>query len=357
MKVKNERLYRFLRHMYKKVKVQNQGMPFRYRTVGTGRDKEVKRLESGEEYAICCPVCNETRFRLNISYVFGETIEGVQMNHVVHCWNEECDAAERLLYLYEEFCDLNEDELKPVDIESEGVSGPFSFEKVVEECQSKLMSLKGVTRVDQLPRDHPACRYLISRNFDPKVVGEYYGVGYCANDDYSFRMANKRLIIPILYGNRYVGWQARAIEGVTKLRLHKGSQGKSWPYREPKYWTSPGTRKSYFLYSYDLAAQQRDVVVMEGPTDAWRIGLSGTAALGRRISMYQRKLIAETWGDGPGQVILIGDPGFEADWRMNYELLNEEIGELGKVVLILPKDKDPGDMSREEAWGMINDHR
>lgn len=354
MNVRNERLYAFLRHFFKRVRVQNAGMPFRYRTVVRDGKKEIKRIESGEEYAICCPVCKEKRFRLNVNHVFGETIDGVEMSHMAHCWNEDCEVTGRLLKMYEEFLDLMPEELNPV-VEVEQEDGPFSLERVVEECRKNLMRIGGVSRIDTLQRDHPAVRYLAGRNFDPTELGLQYGIGYCYNRDYDARMAHKRLIIPILYRGNYVGWQARAIEGLTDLTRNPKKKGSDWPYFEAKYWTSPGSRKSFFLYSYDLASRQNTVVIAEGPTDAWRIGACGVASLGRRISLYQRKLIAETWGERSGLIVLIGDPGFEEDWQKNRHQLNEEVGEPGKVVLILPKEKDPGSMTRRELWEIIYD--
>jgi hypothetical protein len=315
--------------------------------------KEVQRVESGEEYAICCPKCGDTRFRLNISYVFGEVIDGVPMNHTVHCWNENCDVASFLLRHYEEFCDIMEEDLKPVDVEEN--SGPLNLMDVVKTCQENLMVVEGIQRVDTLDEDHPACRYLRSRSFDPQVVGKRYGVGYCENEDYNARMAHKRLIIPVLFEHAYVGWQSRAIEGLTQLKRNDKKLNSSWPYFQPKYWTSTGSKVSSFLYSYDLAATQDSVYVMEGPTDAWRAGPCGVSVFGRRISVYQRTLIAETWSDKPGKIVLIGDPGFEDDWRRNYEMLSEEVGEPGKVKLILPRDKDPGDMTREELESYVAD--
>lgn len=363
MKVKNQRLYTFLQRFkpFKgRVRIQNAGMPFRYRVVQQGDERDIQRLESGEEYAVCCPYCGDKRFRLNISYMFGESIERVDMWHLVHCWNENCEVQSMLRKNYEAFCDeLDEGELPPVEMDCESVSGPFSMDEIAAECRRDLMVVDGVTRVDTLDAGHPAVRYLLGRRFDLRILGLGYGVGFCFNRDQhdrGARFAHKRLIIPIFYKGVYVGWQARAIEGLTKLHLNQGCADKEWPYTEPKYWTSTGTRKSFFLYSYDLAARQNTVVIVEGPTDAWRVGQCGVAALGRRVSMYQRKLVAETWAERPGKIVLIGDPGFEADWRMNYETLNKEIGEPGKVVLILPEDKDPGAMTREELWEMIHDH-
>ena len=352
MAVRNKRLYAFLQHYFKRVRVLREGEPFRYRVIKRDGKKFIERLDGGEEYCLCCPICKETRFRLCVNHVFGEFLEGVEMRHVIHCWNEECEVAGKLLTLYEEFCEIAPADLRPMD--AERVDGPISIEAMVADCQKNLMQVAGVTRVDELPVDHPAARYLLSRRYDPQALGPSHAIGFCYNEAYKVRHAHNRIIIPILYQGAYIGWQARAIPGLTKLTIEPKKADKPWPYREPKYWTSPGTRKSFFLYSYDIAATQDTVVVSEGPTDAWRVGPCGVAALGRRISLYQRKLLLETWAERPGKIVLIGDPGFEDDWRMNKELLDDEVGDPGKVKLILPREKDPGEMTREELWGMIH---
>lgn len=355
MKVRNERLYLFLQHFFKKVRVQNGGAPFRYRIVVREGEREVSRIDSGEEYSICCPVCKETRFRLSVNHMFGETIEGIELRHLAHCWNEDCDVVPKLISMYDTFCN----ELAPEDLTPlaapEALSGPFDMNEIVKSCKDSLLKLSGVVRVDTLPDDHPAVRYMISRRFDPKVFGPQYAVGYCFNRDYEARFAHKRLIIPLLYKGEYVGWQARAIDGWSKLTIDPRKVDKAWPFKESKYWTSPGTRKSYFLYGYDVAAQHDNVVVMEGPTDAWRARPYGVAAMGRRLSIYQRKLIAETWGERSGRIVLIGDPGFENDWKENKKQLDDEIREPGKVVLILPKDSDVGGMAEDELWRIVSD--
>lgn len=348
IKVRNEKLYAFLAHYYKRVKICNAGMPYQYRAardVNTGK-KTIRRISSGEEYAICCPVCKETRFRLSVNHMFGELVDGVRI-FPAHCWNEECSVVKILTDLYEEFCDIPEDELGVSKGIASVIAPTFSLEEVAKECTENLLKLDGIVRVDTLPEDHPAVRYLRNRNFDPKVLGPLRGIGYCDNDQYKARQAHKRITIPILYKGRYVGWQARAIPGWTKLTLDPRKEGKAWPYQEPKYWTSPGTRKSFFLYGYDQALAFDTVLVSEGPTDAWRAGACGMAILGRMLSVYQMKMLADVWGQRDGSIILIGDPGFEDDWQRNFDRLQCEVGEARKVKLVLPKDCDPGDMTEE----------
>jgi hypothetical protein len=58
-------------------------------------DKE----EGGEDYAVCCPVCFDRRFRLYINHNFGmrEPTTGKLFNHLmnmVHCFNEDCNVTE-----------------------------------------------------------------------------------------------------------------------------------------------------------------------------------------------------------------------------------------------------------------------
>ena len=351
---RNQRLYDFLRHYYREVKIQREGEPFRYK-LGNGPDgeREIERLDSGEEYAICCPVCRDRRFRLNVNHTFGSTIDGVQM-WMAHCWNEDCEIVPVLRRSYRDFCELAPEQLVEGGAAAERLDGPVRIQEIADDCAKNLLTFAGIRRVDTLPEGHPALVYLEKRKYPARQMGSHYGVGYCHNNDYSARLANNRLIIPVLYGGRCVGWQSRVIDGHTRMTRDKQAKAdKKWPWLEPKYWTAPGYRKAFFLYGYDLAGNFDDVVVVEGPMDAWRVGFNGVAIFGRRISYYQAHVIADTWAPRPGKIILVSDPGFEEDWEKNKFQLDQIVKIPGKVALFHPRDRDAGEHEHGELWHRI----
>lgn len=347
MKVRNERLYACLLQLFKKVHVNRQGDVFKYKTnVENGR-KSLERINGGEVYVMQCPLCKDTRFRLNVHHVFGMYVDGVLMNYQAHCWNCEGPVSKWLWEHYQMF-EEHGPSLTTASVECH--EGPLRLSDVAADSERDLVRLTGIKRLDQLPADSPALQYLLSRHYDPYMLASTYAVGYCDNSDYKAKLAHKRIIIPILFEGRYVGWQSRAIPCHTKLTIIEGKEHKAWPYQEPKYWTSTGTRKSYFLYNHDVARLYDTVVVVEGPTDAWRIGMCGVAILGRQISQYQATQLVENWGTG--QIAMIGDPGFEQDWMSNKRKVEDLLGR--EVQLYVPDGKDPGDHTTEELWETLN---
>lgn len=347
MKVLNPTLYAFLKRQYGRVRVSNQGMRYR-----ASRTQTERPIESGEEYVVCCPKCGDRRFRLSVNHMFGETANGTQLWHLVNCFNENCMVAPEMRDRYEDYLAWMVDDSTARPTASYACD-TWSLDDVLAECRKNLALVGGVTRVDALAADHPAVLYLRGRGYDAQELGRRYAVGYCHNTDYRWRLAHRRLIIPVLYKGEYVGWQARAIPGVSKLTQNERKASSAWPYNEPKYWTSPGTRKSYFLYNYDQAALEKTGVIVEGVTDAWRVGPSGVAILGCRLSPYQAQLAATAWGGGTGHIILIGDPGFREDWEANRRRMAELVPDPSRVHLFVPEERDPGDMTHEEIWEMI----
>lgn len=120
--------------------------------------------------------------------------------------------------------------------------------------------------LDELPPVH--ARYLHSRGFNAKSIRAIWGVGAIANQP----RLGWRLYIPIFDASgREVSWTTRAI-GRGK-RYHSASPGEE------------SVHHKRLLYGEHLAG--RSAVVVEGPTDAWRIGPGAVATLGVGYSRAQ----------------------------------------------------------------------
>ncbi len=343
MKLKNKPLYDFLVYRYGKARVLRLGDTFRYRVRSNKGKKEIERVDGGEEYAVCCPMCNDDRFRLNVSHVFGTTVDDVEMWHTVHCWNENCSMSMRLKQEYLDFQQFYDGVTTTTSNSAAQETEVFTLEELAAEAQKRVVMYGGITRIDQLPPQHPACQYVASRGLDTSALGKVFAVGYCANEGREARFANKRLTIPMYYAGQLVGWQTRVIDGHTPLTPTMRS--KKWPYVEPKYWTATGTRKGFFLYNYDVARRYPFCVVCEGAFDAWKIGPQAVAIWGKEISRMQAELITATWG----KVVLFGDPGFDEDWERNQRTLNN-IYKGDNAKLYVPPDVDAGELSYESIW-------
>ena len=69
----NPGLYRRLQLNFHRVKFADEGTAMQAQGVlDAAGDKQLIFTQSGEYYRICCPYCNDTRFRLYVSYMFGK---------------------------------------------------------------------------------------------------------------------------------------------------------------------------------------------------------------------------------------------------------------------------------------------
>jgi hypothetical protein len=206
-----------------------------------------------------------------------------------------------------------------------------------------------VTRVDQLPQDHEAVQYLLSRDFDPDKIGRFYNVHYCHA---SFRwLAANRLIIPIYEDRQMVGWQARY---VGELPWHD----KSKEDLPPKYYTMPNTPRRAVLYNFGNCCQFRTGVIVEGPSDVWGLGPMATATLGSTMTNLQRRKFITAFRKHAA--ILLWDPDVQADHKKwpGVEKLIEHLHEefRGNFTPVwLPQGRDPGSTERQFLRDYIAD--
>jgi hypothetical protein len=345
MKVRNKVLYDFLSYYYGKVKVANQGNPYRYRVIYEQGIKKLDRVEGGEQYSVCCPHCKDTRFRLNVGYVFGSTIEGVTMWHTAFCFNcESANVVTQLKQQYMEF-QLFYDGTNTTSVVTAEQTENMSLLDIAKESAGRMVQFEGMTPINKLPADHPAVQYMIKRGLDPRYYGERLSICYLYNEKREARFAHRRLVIPMFFYNHLVAWQARVITGHTVLTSALARKAK-WPYMEPKYWTAAGAKRGLFLYNYDIARHYPFCVLCEGAFDAWKIGPQAVGIWGRRLSKRQAELIATTWP----QAVLFGDPGFDEDWLGNQRILNDAYRSTHYTKLYVPQDIDAGDMSYDCVW-------
>lgn len=108
----------------------------------------------------------------------------------------------------------------------------------------------------------PHRRYLRGRGFDPDGLVKLWGLGGIG---IAARLA-WRIFVPIHLGGRVVSWTTRALADDVKYRYVTASAGEeAVPSRE-------------LLYGADYV--RHAAVIVEGPTDAWRVGPGAAATLG-----------------------------------------------------------------------------
>ena len=136
---------------------------------------------------------------------------------------------------------------------------------------------------------------------------------------------------------RLAGWQARYIGDC--------------PDDVPKYLSCKGMKKSQLLYGLPAAVASQDaVVIVEGPTDCWRLGSSAVAIFGKDMSLPQQQLLDRFLPGRPVVVFL------DRDAQDKAAELQRTLLDRGRVAVLaeLPDGRDDvGDCTSEEAWQQV----
>ena len=93
MKPLNPYLYKLLKDHFGHVRVSNTGVAQvgEYHKSAFGAEKRLELVEPGEYYQVCCPHCNDTRFRLYINHMWGRNDKlGNRNLWLAVCYNENC---------------------------------------------------------------------------------------------------------------------------------------------------------------------------------------------------------------------------------------------------------------------------
>jgi hypothetical protein len=190
----------------------------------------------------------------------------------------------------------------------------------VELKRGKLVLPEGIGPMKAIHR-----KYLKGRGFDPdelEAAWNVQGIGLS-------KRLSWRLFVPIHRKGKVVSWTTRATSDKAELRwINAGTEEESFPAKE-------------WLYGLDLAGHS--IVVVEGPSDTWRIGpgAAGTGGLG--FSQAQVRLIARF----PNRSIIFdNEPRAQARARQ----LADAVGVFPGTTRIVQIDApDPGSASPKEV--------
>lgn len=168
--------------------------------------------------------------------------------------------------------------------------------------------------------------YLINRGFDPLEIESLWGV---KGIGLHHRLA-WRLLIPVTLNGKIVSWTSRSVDPNAKTRYITASpKEESYPIKS-------------LLYGQDLV-HGGTIVVVEGPTDAWKIGPGAVATMGAKVTQAQIKKI----GNYPNRYICLDATN---DAQRQARKLSRRLSLFpGQTKNIkLTSAKDPGDASPEE---------
>jgi hypothetical protein len=345
----NPALFEAMQQRFGDVRIVNAGEPRQVRYVPDFKrpgQLTAHTEQHGEQYACACPFCGDQRQRLFVNYQYGEFDPqlGRRNNHLLYCHNERCDLDPDNRNLFRNLVAV------PLGVKSRigrVVTRPSTSPPVPVE--PKLPA--NLIPLSELPADHAAIRYIRSRQFDPQEIATVWGVTYSEWSADPKPQFGQRLVIPVYrtasqYPTRQsafdpilAGWQARDISG-----------GRS---DAPKYLTMADMRKSQILYGLPEAMRATGPVwIVEGVTDAWRLGPGAVALLGKSLSQEQKTLIARAFRGRPVVVMLDRDAEQEA-LQIQHQLQNARIpvSDYRVVVADMPPGRDdPGDSTRDELF-------
>jgi hypothetical protein len=178
------------------------------------------------------------------------------------------------------------------------------------------------------PLQKAHARYLEQRGYDPAEIERVwgiYGIGAMAVP----AALRWRILIPIYLEKRLVSYTCRALAET----------------RKDKYRACPQELEVFHhkdtLYGLDLV-NSKNLVVVEGPTDVWRIGPGAVATFGTQVSYMQRLLMSRF-----KRVYVLYDAdecmaGQIAGGRLGWEMSGYGVE---VVQIILPTGVDPSGMS------------
>lgn len=293
----NQNLYDRLESVFGDVRICSEDEPFiaekrrRAFTTPTKYPTYLEIIDSGEYYAVNCPVCGDTRNRLWVNHMWNQTYSGFQLKYLICCYNEGCTELDDFNEMFEEL------------ISTDSI---HSVVKRVSEIKSKnITELPGITiPLTELPDNHSLRGYLeTQRGFSIKELSDVWGLRWVVESDHKNIHDTNRLIIPInsiINGEeQMVAWQTRY------FNQHTGDP--TPPSKKiPKYLIQGPTR----TVVYNLQNVKHDFIVLcEGVFDAIRVGRDhGVCSFGKHLTSRQAELIEDTIIADGGFVVFAFDP-------------------------------------------------
>ncbi len=334
----NRTLYAQLEREFGSVKFGNEGVrmsPHHVVQLAGGRLR-VRTQEWGEFYRVCCPFCTDTIHRLYVHHLYGKQDEtGRNMTFLAMCFNEYClEDPNNRQELWNRITAL----VDPRRLRAARVLPGREYVPKPGQLPGECVKLT------ELPTDHDAIVYLRSRGYDPILMEKVYGVCYCVESRYRF--ARDRIVFPIWFGGKLMGWQARHV-GELPWKQKPKIKGLA-----PKYWTDPDMHKSQVVFNGDGMKKWRTGVIVEGPLDVVNFGQMSGSTLGASLSEFQVRWFAATFRQPKRSLVLLFDPDVLDNPRLGPRM-KEKIATIKQAIpgqfadVWLPEGLDPGSTERE----------
>ena len=176
-------------------------------------------------------------------------------------------------------------------------------------------------------------RYLDSRGLDPEYLERTFGLrGTGPVGDYRLR-----IVAPVYLNGKLISYTGRDITGQSKQRW-KGcaKENEVYPHKQS-------------LYAIDLAKGDRCVVV-EGPSDVWRLGPGAVGAFGINMRPEQLRLLSDRFKT----VFFCFDAEAFAQ-KQGEKMVGVLTAAGAKCNIIRLEDGDPGGLTQAEADNLMRE--
>jgi len=290
------------------------------------RNFDIRTTQNPNRISICCPFCvkvSEGRKPADTKFHMGVTFTPAARSPVpcVHCFRCGYSASlKRFISTYEGSDSLTfnrafRQALESLSVADDGVTVPREMQVPLPEEFEEL---------DMFSVSHTtAIRYLKQRRIGKRIY-RMFELGLCLGGEYS-----GRLVFPIRFENRVVGFTARAIAPIV-----------------PKYRFPSGFSAASFLYNYDRASKSDTAVVVEGVFDAIRFPRNAVGLFGKAMSVRQKQLLVKTWKD---VVVMLDSDAGEAAYK-----IQKQLSAFVDCRIATLENGDPADSSKEAIQEALN---
>ena len=178
-----------------------------------------------------------------------------------------------------------------------------------------------------------ALKYLKTRNFEPNEIIPKFDL-YCTNHLGKYKF---RIIIPVIINGEIVGFTTRDFTDKADKRYLKCSIEES------------SVNHKEWLYNIDSVKDT--VIIVEGPTDVWRLGDGCISTLTSQFSNSQIEILVER---KIKHAYLLFDTEYEAQKKAE-KMANNISAFVSHVEVLSLQEGDPADLTNEEAKELLSE--
>lgn len=207
-------------------------------------------------------------------------------------------------------------------------------------------------RIDE--RKYPP--YLAERGISVERAMRFR-LGYCKSGYYE-----NRLIAPVYFERKLVGFQARYMKKKPPMCTHKDGElpcfycgGEDEHVRLKKTKHAKGAKMSHVLYNWDEARSVRRLVLVESPWAVIKIGRCGAGTFGKNMSSAQLELVMKS--DAEEVVIMWDRDEDHAPGKGGYDKsvkIAEQLSQFVRVRAVrMPDARDPDEHTMRSIKKLI----